>query len=594
MMGTYQLASDIGAPSYTLGRDYAIPALQKLVRDNQLLAVDIETYGLGLDARHIKCVQFADDNSAVILDPRDPAQEMAIQWALRTLRWLAFHKSSFDVPNLCVNGLMDLESIAKVWDVLIYARMAEPDERTAKSLGKCAERWLGFPPGTPMEKVFRRLGMTKKEGFYLGDINQPLYVERAAIDPILTFRLLPIVRKAAYLRTISDHPFTVTGVKGEEAKRLVDREQRINRLLLRRSARGLRVDLGFLDRFQDGNRAAIGAAQDQLVTAGIAPGNGASLAKFLDGLGAFPPGYPRTPKTKAPSTQAKHLEALSHPMAQTFVQHKQLTKIQDDYLEKIRLLELNGRVHPSVDLLAATTGRMSMSDPPFQQFPAPARGIVLADERDSLTSIDWSQIEPVVIANIAKDMRVLRGYEDGTSDLYTDIGGLARVDRKVAKVIVLAQMYGEGMEKLAGDLGVTLDRAYELRTAVFSAMPMVKRLIWQLRDIGEKHLKVFTLSGRILTVPSGSDWVATHKAVNYFVQGSAYDVLAEALIRIEEAGLGDAVYLAMHDELIVSSSVALEIEMIMRQPPERLCFLAGRTPVLRTDLVELGERWAAA
>lgn len=84
----------------------------------------------------------------------------------------------------------------------------------------------------------------------------------------------------------------------------------------------------------------------------------------------------------------------------------------------------------------------------------------------------------------------------------------------------------------------------------------------------------------------------THKAVNYFVQGSAYDLLAETLIRVDEAGLSDAVYLAMHDELVVSTSAAHDVEQIMRTPPERLVWMAGRVPVLRTDRADLGERWA--
>jgi DNA polymerase-1 len=104
------------------------------------------------------------------------------------------------------------------------------------------------------------------------------------------------------------------------------------------------------------------------------------------------------------------------------------------------------------------------------------------------------------------------------------------------------------------------------------------------------------MSGRILPIPMASyrgQWgPMTHKTVNYFIQGSQYDLLAEALIRIKEAGLGPAVYLAMHDELVVSKSAAHDIEQIMRTPPERLVWMAKRVPILRTDRADLGERWA--
>jgi DNA polymerase-1 len=254
---------------------------------------------------------------------------------------------------------------------------------------------------------------------------------------------------------------------------------------------------------------------------------------------------------------------------------------------------------------------MSMGgDAPLHQFPGDtvdeetgrvlkrgARGIILCDPGDPFTSIDWSQIEPVVAANIAHDTSVLAGYEAGTSDLYTDIGEFAQVKRKVAKVILLGNMYGEGISKLAGDLRVGIDEAKAIRDKVMGVMPKTATYLRQLRGIGREHRLIFTLSGRIVPVPMGlwdGQWsVQSHKAINYTIQGSAYDVLAETIIAIDEAGLADAIYLAMHDELVVSTSAAHDVQRIMQTPPARLIELAGRTPVLRTDRADMGERWAA-
>lgn len=63
---------------------------------------------------------------------------------------------------------------------------------------------------------------------------------------------------------------------------------------------------------------------------------------------------------------------------------------------------------------------------------------------------------------------------------------------------------------------------------------------------------------------------------------------------MDEAGLGDAVYLAMHDELVVSTEAAEDVRKIMQEPPTRLIEIAQRTPVLRTDMLDLGDRWAEA
>jgi len=606
LYGTSQLFAD--GTTYTAGREPANVMIRILLRNGDgRLACDIETAGLEGLARDIKSVSYGVAKAAVVLDPRDPFQAATIRWTFDNATELIFHNSAFDVPNLCIARLMEVQHIAKVVDTLIYARLAEPDERTSKSLEAAGRRWLephsSKDNALTIEQAFRVLGLSRSEGYRRMDIDTPLYLKRAAADPIVTYRLLPLVRQAAMNRLTTGHPFSDNGVTGDEALELRDREQTVNRIMLRRSARGLRVDLEFLDRYRAGHAAEVSAAEAELRAEGIEPGNGNQLTTWLEANGALPADHPRTQKTRRPSASADHLERIAHPLARTFVRHKQIVKVDRDYLDKVVDLAVTSRgherVHPSVNILGASaTGRMSYGSPPFQQFPPGARGVVLADENDALTSIDWSQIEPVTAANIAGDRAVLAGYEDGSSDLYTAVAELAGVPRKTAKVIVLAQMYGEGIRKLAADLKISMDEAEQLKRAVFGAMPKVANLIYRLKRIGEDHKTIFTLSGRILTVPSGVKngfpWVATHKAVNYFVQGSAYDILAEALVRVEAAGLGDAVYLALHDELVVSSSAAHDVRKIMEEPPERLCRLAKRIPVLRTDLAEMGERWAAA
>jgi DNA polymerase-1 len=244
---------------------------------------------------------------------------------------------------------------------------------------------------------------------------------------------------------------------------------------------------------------------------------------------------------------------------------------------------------------------MSVGSPPLQQFPGPARGIVMADEGGSMTSIDWSQIEPVLAANLAGEETFLARYEDLTvkADIYTPIAEAAGITRKHAKVVLLATLYGQGKATLAAGLGVDVEEAVALQTKVRAAMPKVADLDKQLRYLAREHESIFTLSGRILPVgrsrwSDGEETVAAHKGVNYAIQGGAYDILAESMISIEDAGLGDAIYLAVHDELVVETEAAPDIRVLMQQPPERLCLLAERTPILRTDALDLGERWAEA
>jgi DNA polymerase-1 len=595
--GTFALG--LPGARYTAGAEFVGQALAGALRESGGdLAVDIETFGVAELATKIKCVTMASEHHAVVFDPRDPAQAAHIRQAVAVARHLDFHNSVFDVPNMHSNGLLELRHLPKVRDTLIWARLAEPDNLVRKSLGDCGKRYLGVAD-SPMAASFKAAGMTKDAGYLRFDLDRPSYLQGAAGDAILTARLVGPARRAALGRTTTGHPFTRWGLTGTAAERLVDREQQINRMMLRRACRGLRVDFEFLDQFNDQNAQDQARREALLKDAGIRPGIGPDLVRKLIELGAV--NEDDWPKTKggALSSAAPHLEKLGHPLARDFVLHKQLEKISKDYLSKMRdLADEHGRIHPVLNLLGATHGRASMGNPPVQQFPAGARGMILADDGEELTSIDWGSIEPVVAAALAReDPDLLRSYEtDPDPDFYAAVTTAGGISRKKAKVTLLAQLYGEGITKLAGDLGIPEDEARGLKDVVFQCMPAVARMCGQLRKIGKAHRKVFTASGRILDVPMGlwnGEWsVATHKAINYTCCGSAYDQLAETLVRIDDAGLADAVYLTMHDEIVCATSAAADIRAIMERPMDRLVELAGRVPVLRTDRHDLGKRWA--
>lgn len=67
-------------------------------------------------------------------------------------------------------------------------------------------------------------------------------------------------------------------------------------------------------------------------------------------------------------------------------------------------------------------------------------------------------------------------------------------------------------------------------------------------------------------------------------QGSCADLIYEAIINAEREGLGDAIMLPMHDEIVCDSEAAADIQRIMSTPPEYLLrWTGGRVPVIRTD-----------
>jgi DNA polymerase-1 len=448
--GTHWLSQSLGM-RYTVGR----PENGTLERLGKTIAVDIETVGLGVAARDIKSVTFANEYEAVVLDPRDPYQRVMITTTMAKAQALIFHNSTYDVPNLCINHLMTVEQCNKVRDTMIYARLAWPDTLSSKSLQSLCGDLLGLKSDGPtMTKVFNQLGYTKEEGYRIFDLDRAGFIFRAAMDALVTARLLEPVRDAAYFTLTENHPFSKMGITGQDAWELVEREQKLNRLFLRRSARGLRIDPRFPDEFRRQMHEERRTVMGILEQAGVAPNNANQLVAVLDNIGALPDSHPRTPKTKKPSTAKGHLEKIDHTVARAYVRLKEIEHVQSDYLDKCVELEVDGRVHPNTDVLKAVTGRVAMGSPPFHQFPSRgsmkiARNIVLADEGDSLTSLDWAQIEPVIAANIAHDTSSLNEYESGSGDMYAGIAKQAKISRDKAKVTLLAQLYGEGFAKLA-------------------------------------------------------------------------------------------------------------------------------------------------
>jgi DNA polymerase-1 len=210
------------------------------------------------------------------------------------------------------------------------------------------------------------------------------------------------------------------------------------------------------------------------------------------------------------------------------------------------------------------------------------------------TSLDWASIEPVFFGNAVGETDLITSFEAG-EDLYLPVAQAAGVPRKTAKVVLLAQLYGQSVPSLAGALGRTEDDTAEIVDAVMSRMPRIKYVSQRIKRACNAIGLVQTLSGRVLPISldpraEGKRYLG-YLGVNYYVQGSCYDLLSEALYEMHQRGLDDALGMAVHDELVVATEAADEIERIMMTPPAALIELAGRVPALRTGRIDMGHHW---
>lgn len=570
----------------------------RLARTAPFIAVDIET-GSASSANRWKvvAVAVADQQTAFVLDPSDPRAAQAIRECLRAARRLVFHNAAYDIPALHVAGLIGLESIKKVHDTLVTARLAWPDRQTSNSLGPLAQRVLGGDYDrfkNALANGFKAVSpgrVSKAQMFDQLGLASPAFVAYAAFDVIATARVYPALA-ALVSRALN---LGLPGMRAVDAKALDEREQVVNRVLLRANSVGLILDEDAVDSVIDELRSQADTARKELVSAGVDPDGSPAEVKsailaMLDVQGLIPSSWPRLRNAGLSTDKRWMSKLLDSPLVAAAMGMLERERFIKDYTGGTLRLTYQGRVRPQVSVLAAVTGRMSYSQPAIQQFPGPVRRMFGFDQ--PVTSFDWSSIEPVVVGNLAgADMS---GFEAG-GDIYMPVAVRADVTRSEAKTVLLALLYGQGAPGLALRLNVSEDQARGISEAVKAAMPEISTLIGKVRAYGDRFGAVQTISGRIAPLErdyrSGLNTFTGYRGVNYLVQGSAYDLLAEVIYAMDQQGIAGHLRLAIHDELVVDSEVAEEVERMMLTPPRDFVQAAGRVPVLRVGRADLGYHW---
>lgn len=537
------------------------------VRD---VAMDIETHGTDATTWwEVTCLTAAFHTGvgiiSVLFDPlRNPEHRKLIRRLVELSSRIVFHNSSFDLPPLVAHRILELDDIDKVWDTLVLARMLNTSARAGRSLEDLSKRYRLLPDdGITISKVFSAGGhKTIQSGFSESDINGGTYRDGAMSDTVVTLQLLPVLERAVERRhDASTQSMGAAFPSAEGARHLIWRMQRVNQICARRAARGYRYDPEFPEKFDAGTRDAYREACDFLANQGLEPGRGDKLIERMHGLGQLPDNWPRT-KTGQLSADKKAMEKLKELgegaiLAKMHLIVAETSKVSK-YLEKVvEQGQATGRVHPGIGVLAASaSGRMSVNNPELHQFPGNARGIILADDEPGWTSVDWSSIEPVVMAVCAGDNDFINPFYEG-NDLYVPVARAAGLipatvpdadaknhkGRKVAKVILLAGMYGQGAKALSESLSAALkenvdrDAATDLSNTIKRAMPVTFDFMDNIQSMAEGKNAVTTIAGRVLDEDAGY----TYRAVNHFCITPDTPVLTADLrhVRADSVQVGD-------------------------------------------------------
>ena len=298
------------------------------------------------------------------------------------------------------------------------------------------------------------------------------------------------------------------------------------------------------------------------------------------------------------STSVDVLEKLSvegHEIVTKILEYRALAKLKSTYTDAL-LEQVNpatGRVHTSYHMTGTSTGRLSSSDPNLQNIPIRTeegrriREAFIAEKGCTLISVDYSQIEMRLIAEMAGVSALIQAFKDGV-DIHSltasrvfgvPLEQVTSEIRRQAKAVNFGIIYGISGFGLAKQIGCPVGEATDFINRYLGQFHEIRDYMETTKQIAKDQGYVETLYGRKCFIPGIKDKnqarvrAAERQAINAPLQGTAADIIKIAMGRMPEAlknaKLSAKMLLQVHDELIFEVPEA-EIEKTMRVVCETL------------------------
>lgn len=598
----------------------------------RVLGLDTETTGLHIFGEAFRCrlVQFGSEVEAWVLNA-DQFMD-SIRWTLydKSRQWVA-HNAPFDLLVLDTVGLAPLKEFGPcVFDTKILAHLCDPrmehEGGTGLSLKPLStiyvdanaedtqdglnavflELYRAWTKTVDKETIaeWKRQHPKKPHtpyGFTHIPIDHPLYVRYAGLDVIYAARLL---RELGTL------------IKGNGLSKLAHWEHRVQLITTAQMKRGLRIDVEYTTNLVDelsieatkhreaAARYGVDNVNSTLQVTAALQGMGETWTEKTDG-GAPAVGKDVLLPMADLDRDWERIEARDpNPVADAVIRAKRAGKWGTTYAQAmLDKRDSNDRIHPDVKALAARTARMSISNPPLQQLPSgdwTIRRAIIADPGNLIVACDYSQVEMRVLAALSGDAALLAAIQSG-EDMHTFTAKLvyaaqwstmsdsqkARA-RKLCKAVGFGKVYGGGAVTIARQTGAPLADVKVAIAAYDKTFPGIKaygRRLQRMAQYGGHE--VVTPFGRHLPLDRDRAYAAT----NYVVQSTARDLLAKALVDIDDAGLSDHILLPVHDELI-GQAPAADAEDFVRELG-RLMDSTFQGVNITSDPEVYGESWGA-
>jgi DNA polymerase I-like protein with 3'-5' exonuclease and polymerase domains len=288
------------------------------------------------------------------------------------------------------------------------------------------------------------------------------------------------------------------------------------------------------------------------------------------------------------TTNEAMLKSLDHPVAKKLVDYREFEKLCSTCIPALlENIAPTGNVHSNYNIGGTRTGRLSSSGPNLQQIPkGPIRSYICAAPSRNLLTIDYAQIEVRILAELAKEEKLITAFKEGI-DAYSviakdllkidcpvkDIKQKFKKERDVSKTAGLSILYGTGAAKLQEVLQKELGEQYSLRECkqfieeYRNGFPGIKALRKRLdRELANGKV-CYNLLGRPFYIESNDDIYM--KGLNTLVQGSASDLVLWSqtnfvIPALKELGVDFKHRMVIHDEIVLELAEN-EAELLTRE-----------------------------
>ena len=287
----------------------------------------------------------------------------------------------------------------------------------------------------------------------------------------------------------------------------------------------------------------------------------------------------KLPQIKKRSTAEEVLKKLKnyHELPDFILQYRKYYKLKNTYLDSLQKLinEDTQRIHSTFNQMIASTGRLSSTNPNFQNIPIRTdegreirKSFVAQKENWKIFSADYSQVELRMMAHFSNDIGLIDAFKNSI-DVHSKTASLVYnvpielvqpEMRRTAKVVNFGIMYGAGAFRIGQELGIPRNEASILIESYFQQYPGIQNYIDSTCSMAREKKYVETILGRRRPIwDADSDnglrrQAAERMAINMPIQGSSAEMIKIAMIRIAEEisklNLRSKLVLQIHDELI--------------------------------------------